>query len=73
MCTRRYAEYFVRFVQDYQRKGVLVNYLTLQNEPSHGGVPVSAQCHGAKHSFITVSKSSWHTQQGVLLESSVWK
>ena len=37
LCTRRYAEYFVRFVQDYQRKGVLVDYLTLQNEPSHGG------------------------------------
>jgi hypothetical protein len=32
-----YANYFVKFVQDYQRKGVFVNYLTLQNEPSHGG------------------------------------
>eukprot|EP01052_Picozoa_sp_SAG31_P018291 SAG31_NODE_1291_length_8975_cov_26.197274_3_plen_121_part_00 len=32
-----YAEYFVKFVQEYRRKGVLVDYLTLQNEPNHGG------------------------------------
>jgi glucosylceramidase len=32
-----YAEYFVRFVQEYRAKGVVVDYLTLQNEPSHSG------------------------------------
>jgi O-glycosyl hydrolase len=32
-----YAEYFLRFVQDYASKGVTVDYLTLQNEPGHGG------------------------------------
>ena len=32
-----YAEYFLRFVQDYIRKGVTVDYLTLQNEPGHAG------------------------------------
>jgi len=32
-----YAAYFVRFVQDYVRKGVPVDYITLQNEPGHGG------------------------------------
>jgi glucosylceramidase len=32
-----YANYFVKFVQEYERKGVRVDYVTLQNEPSHGG------------------------------------
>ena len=32
-----YSNYLVRFVQDYLKKGVPVEYLTLQNEPSHGG------------------------------------
>eukprot|EP01050_Picozoa_sp_SAG11_P000433 SAG11_NODE_13_length_26388_cov_67.360341_5_plen_640_part_00 len=31
-----YASYFVKFVQDYKKKGVPVDYLTLQNEPNHG-------------------------------------
>jgi glucosylceramidase len=32
-----YARYFVKFVLDYLRKGVVVDYITLQNEPGHAG------------------------------------
>jgi len=32
-----YAEYLVRYLQDYKSKGIAVSFLTLQNEPGHGG------------------------------------
>jgi hypothetical protein len=32
-----YANYFARFVSEYARKGVTVDYVTLQNEPGHDG------------------------------------
>jgi O-glycosyl hydrolase len=30
-----YARYLVKFVVEYAKKGVAVNYITLQNEPGH--------------------------------------
>ncbi|CAE8582386.1 unnamed protein product [Polarella glacialis] len=32
-----YADYLVRYLEDYLSKGIRISYLTLQNEPGHGG------------------------------------
>lgn len=32
-----YAQYLVKYLEDYRSKGIPIDYLTLQNEPGHGG------------------------------------
>lgn len=32
-CYPLYAEYLVKFIQDYERRGIPVEYITIQNEP----------------------------------------
>ncbi len=68
-----YAQYFVKYIQMMQAEGLIINAVTIQNEPEHGGNnPSMLMTAVEQNAFIKNHLGPAFKKQGIQTEIVIW-
>lgn len=68
-----YAQYFVKYIQMMQAEGLIINTVTIQNEPEHGGNnPSMLMTAVEQNAFIKNHLGPAFKKQGIQTEIVIW-
>jgi len=68
-----YAQYFVKYIQLMQAEGLIINAVTIQNEPEHGGNnPSMLMTAVEQNAFIKNHLGPAFKKQGIQTEIVIW-